>query len=151
VIATALIAAGVSSGGSTLGGASAKCDDGTVTINGRVWIQYCGPAKATARFSGKTVRFANGHCITRNNVKFLFLGKRPFRGLSPKTKYWSVTTTVGPDGATRKNVVVDWWLGPKHYVVGNLKMTFKNGRKQGTYTGRLLSGGKGPTSGSYSC
>ena len=153
VIAAALVAVGASSAGGSKAAAAAKCDPGASTIGSTVWIQYCGPAKATARFSGRTVRFSSGHCITRKGVKFLRLGRAPLSGSSTKTKYWELTTKTGRDGLVRRNVFVEWWLGKKHYQVDadTIKMTFKNKRSQGTYTGRLIVGGKGRISGSYHC
>jgi hypothetical protein len=153
VVAATLVTVGAPSAGLVTSARAAKCEEGPVNINGRLWVLYCGPAKATVRFSGRTVRFVSGRCITRNGVKFLYLGRRPFRGLAPSTKYWELTTKTGRDGVVRNNVFVEWWLGRKHYVIDQdtIKMTFKNKRNKGTYTGKLISGAKGKASGSYSC
>jgi hypothetical protein len=151
VLAAALVAAAVSSAGSTTATASAKCEEGPVKINGTWWVQYCGPATATARYSGKAVRFTSGRCVTRRRVKILYLGRRVFRGLSPKTKYWELVAAPRRDGVQRKDVFVEWWVGKTHYILGNIKMTFKNKQTQGTYTGQLLLGGKGKATGSFKC
>ena len=161
VIAAALVAVGASSAGGSAVAAAAKCDPGAVRRGGVVWVQYCGPGRATARFSGRTVRFTSGRCITRKNVKSLFLGAHPLRGFSPKTKYWELVTQVGRDGVVRKNVFVEWWLGKTHYVlVPPIKMTFRASRTRGTYTGKLQSEvptkpgvfrNLGTASGSFTC
>jgi hypothetical protein len=158
-LAAASSAVGASNAGSSSPAASVACSKGLNTINGRLWVQYCGPSKATVRFSAKTVRFASGACITRNNVKLLRLGKRPLRGVAPGTKYWELTTAVGPDGVARKQVFIEWWLGKVHYMmVAPMKMTFRGNRTRGTFTGKLLSGTKptvfrnrGTASGSFRC
>jgi hypothetical protein len=153
VVAVTLVASSASGAGRVTAAPAAKCKEGVVQVNGRSWVQYCGPATATVRFSGRTVKFASGRCQTRkpSGVLILYIGKRPLRGTSPKTKYWEHVSHPNGDGVQRKDVFVEWWLGKKHYVLGNIKMTFKNKQKQATYTGQLLSGGKGTASGSFRC
>ena len=146
IIVTALAAATASAG------SSAKCEEGPYRSGGKLWLQYCGPATATAKLAGKApVKFASGHCIKRRGVMLLYLGKRPLRGTDPKMKYWEFVGTTGGDGVYRKDVFVEWWLGKKHYMLGNITMTFKNRQRQATYTGTLLLGGKGKASGSFRC
>jgi hypothetical protein len=145
-VAVALTAATASSG------STAKCEEGIGKSTGRLWIQYCGPATATVKVAGKApVKFASGHCINREGVMILYLGRRPFNGTALKTKYWEFVGAVRGDGVYRKDVFVEWWLGPKHFMLGNIKMTFKNKQRQATYTGKLLLGGKGTASGSFKC
>jgi hypothetical protein len=151
-MAVALIAATASSAGLTVGGASAKCEEGPVKSGGKWWIQYCGPATATTKLAGKApVKFASGHCVKRRGVMILYLGRRIFRGTDAKTKYWEFVGATRGDGVFRKDVFVEWWLGKKHYVLGNITMKFKNNQRQGTYTGTLLSGAKGKATGSFKC
>jgi hypothetical protein len=152
VVAAALVAVGAPSAGGSKAAAAAKCNPGATTVGGILWVQYCGPGRATVRFSGKTVRFASGRCVTRKGVKFLKLGRQATPA-NAKTKYWELTTRVGRDGLVRKDVFVEWWLGKKHYQVDTdtIRMRFKNKRSQGTFTGRLIVGGKGAVSGSYHC
>jgi hypothetical protein len=82
---------------------------------------------------------------------FLYLGRRIFRGKDPKTKYWEFVGAPKRDGVYRKDVFVEWWLGGKHYILGDIKMTFKNKQRQATYSGKLVLGGKGTATGSFRC
>jgi hypothetical protein len=146
MMAIALVAATASVG------SAAKCEPGPFRAGGKFWVQYCGPATATAKLAGKApVKFASGTCIKRQGVMILYLGKRIFRGSDPKTKYWEFVGALRGDGVYRKDVFVEWWLGKKHYMLGNIRMTFKNKQTQATYTGKLLLGGTGPVSGSFKC
>jgi hypothetical protein len=147
-VAVALVAATASSG------STAKCEEGPGKSGGRLWVQYCGPATATVKLAGKpSVKFASGHCIKREKVMILYLGRRPFNGTALKTKYWEFVGAVPGDGVYRKGVFVEWWLGKKHYVLDerNTKMTVKNHQRQATFAGKLLLGGKGTASGSFKC
>ena len=108
IIVTALAAATASAG------SAAKCEEGPYRSGGKLWVQYCGPATATAKLAGKApVKFASGHCIKRRGVMLLYLGKRPLRGTDPKMKYWEFVGTTGGDGVYRKDVFVEWWLGKR--------------------------------------
>jgi len=60
-------------------------------------------------------------------------------------KTWPLVYRSG----SRKEAFVEWWLGKKRYLLGNIRMTFKNKQHQATYTGTLLTGGKGKASGSF--
>ena len=152
VLAAAVVAAGAPSAGLATPSTAAKCEEGPTKVGGTWWVQYCGPATSTARFSGKTVRFSSGSCkTTQRGVLILYIGRRTFRGLSPKTKYWELVSVKKGDGVYRKDVFIEWWLGKTHYVLGDLKVTFRNGMKQATYTGTLLSGAKGKASGTFKC
>jgi hypothetical protein len=145
-VGVALIAATASTGSTT------KCEPGPFNSGGKFWVQYCGPATATAKLAGKApVTFTSGSCIRRKGVMILYLGKRIFRGKDAKTKYWEFVGALRGDGVYRKDVFVEWWLGKKHYLLGNIKLTFKKKQTQATYTGKLLLGGKGTASGSFRC
>jgi hypothetical protein len=147
-VAVALTAATASSGSTN------KCEDGARKTGGRLWIQYCGPATATVKLAGKApVKFTSGHCIKREKVMILYLGRRPFIGTALKTKYWEFVGAVPGDGVYRRGVFVEWWLGKKHYVLDErkTKMTVKNNQRQATFAGKLLLGAKGTASGSFKC
>jgi hypothetical protein len=58
-----LLAAAVSSAAPSGGGSG--CTPGVRTIGGAQARVFCGPAKATARIAGKTLRFVNGSCERR--------------------------------------------------------------------------------------
>jgi hypothetical protein len=152
-LAVTLVVASASGAASAPSAAAAKCDPGPTKISGKWWLQYCGPATSTVRFSGKTTKFTSGTCSFRSKtgVLLLYIGKRDFLAESPKTKYWELLAALKGDGVYRKDVFVEWWLGKTHYVLGNIKMTFKNKQKQGAYTGRLLTGGKGTATGTFKC
>jgi hypothetical protein len=142
----ALIAATASTG------SSAKCEPGPVRAGGKFWVQYCGPATATAKLAGKApVKFTSGSCIKRDGVMILYLGRHILIGADPKTKYWEFVGVLRGDGVYRKHVFVEWWLGKKHYILDNIKMTFTKKQTQATYTGKLVLGGKGTASGSFKC
>jgi hypothetical protein len=152
IAAVALVSAGAPSAGVTASSVAAKCEEGLATSGGKLWLQYCGPATATAKLAGRAaVKFASGHCVKRKGVMILYLGRRPFNGTDAKTKYWEFVGTARGDGVYRKGVFVEWWLGKTHYIVGHMKMIFKNKQRQATYTGKLVEGGKGTASGSFKC
>jgi hypothetical protein len=156
-IGAALVAASAPGASVATPAAMSKCKPG-VTGN---WVQNCGPGAATARFSGKVVRWTSGSCRTLDGVLRLHIGRYPQTGLSPKTKYWEHTSTALRDGVYRKGVYVEWWMGKTQYVlVPPMKVTYRNNLKRGTFTGRLKSalGGvltsfrdRGKASGTFHC
>ncbi len=156
-IAAALVAASAPGASVATPAAVSKCKPGVTGT----WVQNCGPAAATARFSGKVVRWTSGQCKTVNGVLRLHIGRHPLTGLSPKTKYWEHTSTAQRDGVYRQDVFVEWWLGKTQYVLlPPMKVTYQNNLKRGTFTGRLKSAvggvltsfrGRGKASGTFHC
>jgi hypothetical protein len=125
---------------------------------------YCGPAKATVKFGGKTVTFKGGSCgvASRSGIKGWSLGIGKFTVLpaKPKFKYFGVAW-VGPApkaGTYKKGeFVVTFFLPGKSYaVVGSalgtrtMKVTATKGARKATFTG-LMNGMGPPISGSWSC
>ena len=156
LLGLAVVAVALFAGSASSTSLAAKCEEGPVKVNGVWWVQYCGPATATAKFSGKTVRFTSGHCIRRKGaggqfVRILHLGRYSMVSVSPKTKYWELTSVMKGDGVYRNGVFVEWWLGARHYILGDIKMTYKKKQTQGTYTGTIFAGGKGKASGTFKC
>lgn len=151
VIATALVAASAPNAGPATSLSSVKCKPGLKKVSGTWWVQYCGPASANVRFSGKTMQFVSGSCKVQRGILLLYIGKRVFRGTSSKSKYFELIAAAKGDGVYRSDASIEWLAGKTHYIVGSLKVVFRGGQKRGTFSGRLVAGGKGAASGSFKC
>jgi hypothetical protein len=165
-VAAACSVVGASSAGSSSLSMADACKKGLKTINGKLWVQYCGPAKATARYLGKTVRFSSGTCLRRTQIKgnevlAAALGRRIFRGWASGTKYFELASRLRGDGVYRKDAFIEWIVGRTHYVVVQpLKVTFKNQQRTATFSGKLQSEtaakprvfrNRGTVTGTFSC
>ncbi len=151
VVATALVSAAALSAGSETPASSTKCKPGLTKVSGTWWVQYCGPASASVRSSGKTTLFTSGACKVQRSILLLYIGRRPFRGTSSKTKYFELLAGAKGDGVYRSDVSIRWVVGKTRNLVGDLKVVFRGGQKRGTFSGRLVSGGRGKVSGSFKC
>lgn len=135
------------------------------TVGGATVHVYCGPAKATVKFGGKTVAFTGGNCGVAKGLGLqgwaLGIGKYTVAPAKPKFKYFGVAW-VGPSpkaGTYKKGeFVVTFFLPGKSYtIIGSplgtpaMRVTVTKGAKKGTFTGRLNGTGGPPVSGSWSC
>src|SRR5512143_2216531 len=82
--------------------AAAACDPGSKKVNGVQVVVFCGPAKATLKFGGKTLAFQNGACVrTKSGTWAINVGTATPPPPKPKSKYFGVTIgKVGKLGGT---------------------------------------------------
>lgn len=159
IVALAVAHPGVSSrAGSAVFGPCSESTVGGATIH-----TYCGPARATVTFGGKTHTFKGGRCgLTTGSLKgwALGIGKYTAPPAKPKFRYFGVAFVGTPKpGVFRKGeYIVTIHLAGKSYSVigsplGTPAMTTKvtKGAKKGTFSGRLNGTGGAPISGSWSC
>src|SRR5438093_4319484 len=52
----------------------AACTPGSKTIGGKTVVFFCGPAKATVRFAGKSIRYRNGECTKSGGMFTVNIG-----------------------------------------------------------------------------
>ena len=134
------------------------------TVGGAMVHVYCGPARATVKFGGKTLTFKGGNCGVANGSGFqgwgLGIGKYTVPPAKPKFKYFGVAYIGSPKAGTYKKgeFVVTFFLPGKTYtIIGSplgkpsMTVTVTKGAKKGTFSGRLNGAGGPPVSGSWSC
>jgi len=156
--AVALVSASVAASAS----ARAGCTAGESTIGGVKYETFCGPAKATVKTGGKTLSFSNGACVMTGSYFTINVGATQLLATAKPVKpYFGLDVGKVPGGAefggraaggdgTYGNVPVSFVSnsGVKYLVLGaTVKLT--NGRKAGSFSGKLLAGGT--ASGTFSC
>ena len=144
-------------------GASARpasCKAGVINFGGVQARVFCGPAKATVKTGGKTLKFSQGSCDKTStyfniNVGTVVLGTPN----KPKPNYFGVVvgktfgTTAPPAGkdGTYKNGVIAVVYASKGYAIraDMNTITLAKGRSKGSFKAVTL-GGKTVT-GTFSC
>jgi hypothetical protein len=139
----------------------AACTPGIVKFGGVTARVFCGPAKATLKASGKTLRFSGGSCERTGtyvtvNIGTVVLGqttkrKPDYFGLDVGAYAGASTKPATHDGVYRGGVIAADFAGKAYLVRGDTaRITLAGGRTRGTFTSTLLFGG-GSVSGTFSC
>ena len=169
VLALATAAIFLGAAHATIVATSADCV-ATKSIGGRTAQVFCGPATATVRVSGKTLRFKGGFCAFRKD--FVSKGISAFgvnigtlfytTARNEKLPYFGVVLTNVKQGTTKftngvvifRSSGVNSAIFGKSYLFGTNTITLANGMKAGTFSGVTGEfGGKGGLkfSGSFTC
>ena len=131
-------------------GARETCTAGVRTAGGVTYRTFCGPAKATLRFGGKTYLFTGGSCDSTTSTFTINLGTITLPPGKPKYRYFGITVFTGKDG-TFTNQAVGWQFpNGKHNALFHAKIKLTGGRKHGIFSGTTLADQK-PGSGTFSC
>jgi len=155
-----LAAAAPGTGGQAEARAPGPCS--VTTVGGATVHVYCGRARATVKFGGKTLTFRGGNCgVVKSSLAQgwgLGIGKYTVPPAKPRFKYFGVAYFGTPKAGTYKKgeFVVTFFLPGKTYsVIGSplgtpaMTVTVTKGAKKGSFTG-VLSGSK-KVSGQWTC
>ena len=147
----ALIAATVAAGAGTPQ-AAAPC--GVQQVGGATVRTWCGPAKATVTWGGKTVSIKSGACTLDTVFGLEMFAINVGRYTVPRaTPKFSSFSAAGSDVApgTYPNWLINFQTPGKQWTLQptNTKVTITKGARKGTFTGKLYEGGT--AKGSWSC
>jgi hypothetical protein len=127
-----------------------SCTAGVRTSGGVTYRTFCGPARATVHFGGKTFRFTQGSCTRDSGTFSINIGTITLPPGKPKYRYFGMTVFTGKDG-TYANQAVSWQFPDgKHESLFHAKVVLRGGRTQGTFAGKTLADGI-PGSGTFHC
>jgi len=141
--------------------ARASCTAGMTTYGGTSARVFCGPAKATVKIGGKTLKFKGGSCERTSKYLAIVIGtvvlgtttkKKPdYFGLDVGAYPGSTSPPAGHDG-TYTGAVIAIDFGGKPYLLrgDTAKITLSGGRTKGTFSAGGLLGSTGGT-GTFSC
>jgi hypothetical protein len=147
--------------------ARAGCTPGPFSSNGSSGVVFCGPAKATAKVGGKTYTLSNGTCARTSKYLYLNLGTEVLSGPKQKYSYFGLLVGAYPgaasgtkaspkDGTYAGGLVTIRWKGKTAYILNgagdkNVKITLKNGRTAGTFSGTTFLAPHLKVKGSFTC
>ncbi|HST25370.1 MAG TPA: hypothetical protein VLJ76_05230 [Gaiellaceae bacterium] len=130
----------------------AACTPGPFSKGGASGVAFCGPAKAMARVGAKLFSFTSGSCTQTSKYLNLNLnlGAEVLSGPKGSFSYFGLLVGAYPgasrgtkaspkDGTYSGGLVTLRWLGKDDILNGagdkNVKITRKNGRTAGTFSG----------------
>jgi len=143
----------------------AACTPGQSTVDGHTAMTFCGPAKATVKVNGKTYKFKGGSCIKTSKYVNLNIGTVVLGAKKQKVPYMSIlvgaypganpgTPAASKDGTYGGGLVVVRYKGNAWDLNGfdkDVKVTLKNKRSAGTFTGSTHFVPRIKVTGSFSC
>jgi hypothetical protein len=127
-----------------------SCTAGATTRAGVTYRTFCGPARATLHFGGKTYRFVGGSCDNSPSTFAINLGTITLPPGKPKHRYFGMAVVATRDG-TYPNQAVGWQFpNGAHNALFHVTVRLQGGRKRGTFSGTTLADRK-PGRGTFSC
>jgi hypothetical protein len=142
------------------------CSAGPFTRGGASGVQFCGPAKATAKVGNKTYAFTSGTCVRTSKYLYVNLGAEVLMGPKGATSYFGLLVGAYPganpgtkpsskDGTYSGGLVTVRWKGKDSILNGagdpNVKITLRKGRTTGTFSGTTFLPPKVRVTGSFTC
>jgi hypothetical protein len=165
-VACAVAALAASSGAAAGSGAPAQteCTPGVKTRDGVTVRVFCGTARATVRFRGRTYTYRDGNCIVGPPGNFFVgMGTEPLDASPPGFPAFTLTLTRAAGPRTYVGILV-WSSGGKAYVPRPATtVRLANDRRSGKFSYRGLVGvlgapgevvaghGNARVTGSFSC
>jgi len=148
--AAALLAVAGPGGASSAG--STSCTAGVKTVGGATQRTFCGPAKATVKIGGKTLRFSGGKCEKLGGFYTVNIGTITLPPSKPKSMYFGFTTTKKRGGRYKVfgNVTVAWETPGTRYALGNGTVKISSSMKRGSFAGTTILASQKAT-GSWTC
>lgn len=135
------------------------CTPGVKTANGVTERTFCGPAKATVHYAGKTFVFSGGDCQKTSTYVAVNIGTVVLGTTSkPKPNYFGLDVGRLP-GSTGKPAAKDGSYpavalgldyGGKGYLATGVTVVLSGNRTHGTLSGSAL-GPSGNVTGTFSC
>ena len=160
----------VALGGAAVAAAPAArtgCTPGPFTSNGSSGVAFCGPATAKAKVGSKTYTFDNGTCTKTKTYLYLNLGNEVLSGPKQKYSYFGLLVGAYPgatsgtksspkDGTYTGGLVTIRYKGKTTFILNGagdktVKITLKNGRKAGTFSGTTFLAPHLKVTGSFTC
>jgi hypothetical protein len=138
--------------------AAAACKAGPITIGGQPAEVFCGPARASVRVGGKTLRFVGGRCTRAFSELIVNIGTLILaRSTVQRQPYFGASLPLKPGGKGSKPPTVSWASGRSHGASPLLALqgplvryTLTNGLRGGIFSG-VTYPGKQRFSGAFSC
>ena len=127
----------------------AACTPGPRTIGGKMVVFFCGPAKATVRFAGKTIRYRNGECTKSGGMFTVNIGATVPGAQKQKYPYFGLTVEGTRSGTYARQNLGFAYAG-RVYAIGQHTIVLGPGLRSGTFTGKSFPGLR-PVSGSFIC
>jgi hypothetical protein len=142
------------------------CTAGPFSKNGASGVAFCGPAKATAKVGGKTYAFTSGTCASTSKYVSLNLGTEVLTGPKGSYSYFGLlvgaypganpgTKAAAKDGSYGGGLATLRWKGKDFILNGagdkTVKITLKNGRTAGTFSGTTFIPPHVKITGSFTC
>jgi hypothetical protein len=127
---------------------------------------FCGPAKATAKFGGKSYAFSGGACTKTAKYFNVNIGTLVLSGPKKKYSYFAILVgaypgslpgakSAGKDGTYGAGLASVIWKGKSYTLNGagdkSVKVTLKKNRTAGSFSGTTFFSPKIPISGTFSC
>ncbi len=134
----------------TQASARESCTAGVRTSGSATYRTFCGNAKATLHFGGKTYLFVGGSCDSTASAFTINIGTITLPPGKPKYRYFGITVFTAHDG-TFTNQAIGWQFpNGAHNSLFHATIKLAGGRKHGTFSGTTLADRK-PGSGTFSC
>jgi hypothetical protein len=143
------------------------CTPGPFSSKGSSGVVFCGPAKATAKVGRKLYTFSHGTCVKTSKYLYLNLGTEVLSGPKQKYSYFGLLVGAYPgapsgtkpspkDGTYTGGLVTIRWKGKTAFILNgagdrNVKITLKNSRRAGTFSGTTFLAPKLKVTGSFTC
>lgn len=152
VLLVSLIAVTAAGAAGTLG-AAAPC--GVQQVGGATVRTWCGPAKATVTWGGRTVKLEGGQCSLTTASGLALFAVNAGRYTVPRAK--PRFTSFSAAGSDLKPGTYEYWLinfqtPGKQWTLrpSTTRVTITARARKGTFTGTLYEGGQ-TAKGSWSC
>jgi hypothetical protein len=115
-------------------------------------LVFCGPAKATVKFSGKSIEFRNGTCqLSKRGTFSVNVGRATLGRAKPKFTYFGISISKARRDGTYKGAAIGFqWRRKSYSVLGNT-VKLRDRHTRGTFSGRLGRAGSARVTGSFSC
>jgi hypothetical protein len=127
-----------------------SCTAGVRTAGGVNYRTFCGSARATLHFGGKTYRFVGGRCDSTSSAFTINIGTITLPPGKPKYRYFGITVFTSHDG-TFTNQAIGWqFANGTHNSLFHATIKLTGGRKHGTFSGTTLADQKRGF-GTFSC
>jgi hypothetical protein len=119
--------------------AGESCTAGVRTAGGVTYRTFCGKARATVHFGGKTYRFVGGSCDSTPSTFTINIGTITLPPGKPKYRYFGMTVVTAKDG-TFTNQAVGWQFpNGAHNALFDATVKLQGGRKRGSFAGTTLT------------
>jgi hypothetical protein len=134
-------------------GAASGCASGLTKVAGKKAMRYCGPATATAKVGGTTIRFSGGSCASSASALTVNIGTIAVSA-TPNVKPLGIASfglTISPDiTGVHLNQAIAWVKGGKRFSVFANHATVAASLEKGTFEGKLYPTGAKVT-GTFAC
>jgi hypothetical protein len=146
--------------------ARTSCTPGPFTANGSSGVVFCGPAKAVAKVGRAIYTFSSGSCTRTSKYVNINIGTEVLTGPKRAYSYFGLLVGAYPgaspgtkaapnDGTYTGGLVTVRWKGKDYALNGagdkNVKITLKNGRASGSFSGNSILAPHVRVTGTFSC